>query len=349
MHFTFLIFVSVLVGYGAGLGFEVLADGDDSKIQRLINQNEVDPNWIPFGIVGKMYYNQDIVDSAYLEYYGTPGLIGVGHLDDDQSPISAASVAFDVGIRAVQNNGKTSFQNVVNMCIFHSPQSFDQLCLICKLVDDSGEEDVLVGSGLLVEDREYMGSDIEEIEVFSIPEVEPGMLAANDVQDVSKVQLEICRVAGCTPGFWKTHSELGPASFNAWPTTGFTTDQKYLTVFGISPLGFEIKFDGGTVTDPTLIQALGAQGGNLNAFARHSTAALLSASSNLVIIPLTVAEVIAIVQGVDFTDENEIEAIKDFFAAKNELGCPIGSDSTGVLQNLIFEEESGGGGKKGKK
>lgn len=336
----------MLVGYGAGLGFEVLADGDDSKIQRLINQNEVDPNWIPFGIVGKMYYNQDIVDSAYLEYYGTPGLIGVGYLDDDQSPINSATLAFDVGIRAVQNNGKTSFQNVVNMCIFHSPESITSLCLICKLIDDSGQEDVLVGTGLLVEDREYMGSDIEEIEVFSFPEVEPGMLAANDVQDVSKVQVEICRTAGCTPGFWKTHSELGPASFNAWPTTGFMTIQTYSEVFGIS---IEIKFERNTVTDPTLIQALGAEGGLVNAFARHSTAALLSASSDLVIYPITVAEVIAIVQGVDFTDENEIEAIKDFFAAKNELGCPIGSDSTGVLQNLIFEEESGSGGKKEKK
>jgi len=353
MKVVLFFVLTAVLGYGTGLMMEVIAEGDESKLQTLADTGQFNPEWVPYLVKADLYKINDLVDRASVEYLDMPKFVQIGELsEDEESPINSANLAIDIGINKVIIDNKKSLQNVANMCIFHSPENFEPMCVICRLLDAIGG--TVLGEGIIADDREYIGSTQEEIDVFPVlpagaPPLNPGDPLPNDIQEIMTIEVELCRLQGCTPGFWKTHSELGPASFNAWPTTDFTTGQLYLTVFGINPSGFEIKFDRGTVTNPTLIQALGAEGGLINAFVRHSTAALLSASSDLIIYPDTVAEVIAIVQGVDFTDKNEIEAIKDFFAAQNEFGCSIGSNSPGVLQNLIIEEEGGGGGKKDKK
>jgi len=352
MKTALLLMIIAVSAYGSGLVLEVIAQGDQSKLQTLADTGQFNPEWVPFLLKADLYKINILVDRASVEYRDFPKFVQSGMLlEDEGSSINTANLSIDIGINKVIIDNKKSLQNVANMCIFHSPEDFRPLCIICKLLDATGG--TVLGEGIIV-DREYIGSTQEEIDIFPVlpagaPPLEPGDPLPNDVQEIMAIKLEMCELQGCTPGFWKTHSELGPASFDAWPTTDFITGEFYLTVFGINPSGFEIKFDGGTVPNPTLIQALGAQGGLINAFVRHSTAALLSASSDLVTYPDTAAEVIAIVQGVDFTDDNDIEANKDFFAAQNEFGCPIGSTSPGVLQNLIIEEESGGGGKKDKK
>ena len=344
-----LIFVLVaILGYSTGLVVEVIAEGDDSKLQRLADTGQFDPSWIPFLLEADLYKFNNLKATASLEFLDLPKFVQIGEMQaEEKASIDHANVAFDIGVIKVIDEGQISLQNVVNMCIFHSPDEFDELCVVCQLLDDAGK---IIGNGLVVEQRPYIPSEQIEISIFSVPEPElPTDPLTNDVQEVEGVRLVICDIRGCTPGFWKTHSELGPASFNAWPTTGFTTGQKYLTVFGISPDGFKIKFERETKTDPTLFEAANAQGGMINALARHSVAALLNASSDLVVYPFTVAEVIAIVQAVDFSDDTSIESAKNLLEEANELSCPIGADSPGVLQNPEFEEEPGEGGKGGKK
>jgi hypothetical protein len=108
---------------------------------------------------------------------------------------------------------------------------------------------------------------------------------------------------GCTPGFWKQSQH-----FDSW--TGFAPTDKFETVFGVDVPG-----------DPTLLQALNARGGGINALERHAVAALLNASSPDVDYPLTVSEVIARVQAA--IANGTIEQTKNEFESFNELGCPL--------------------------
>lgn len=352
MKIVFWILIISVGGYIGGLGLEAVALGDDSKIQRLVNTGSFDSDWIPFLISGDLNKIYKLVDSASVQKLNMPKLIQVGELMATEiAPIEHANVAIDIGVVPAMVGNQPILQNVVDKCIFHSPDDYSPLCVICKLLDGDGN---VVGKGVIADaTMSYVGSTQLEIPIVSEPEpTNPNDLLANDVQDVMGMKLILCKFnEGCTPGFWKTHSEFGPASFNAWPTTDFTTGQKYLAVFGLDLGGFVFKVDGGTA-DPTLLQALNAQGGGLNALARHSTAALLSASSDIVDYALTVAEVIAFVQAVDFDDNNAIEVAKDFLALQNEMDCPIGANSLGVELNDFVEDESeeegdGNGGGKG--
>jgi hypothetical protein len=108
---------------------------------------------------------------------------------------------------------------------------------------------------------------------------------------------------GCTPGFWKQSQHL-----DSW--VGFAPSDKFEAVFGVNVPG-----------DPTLLQALNARGGGINALERHAVAALLNASSPGVDYPLTVSEVIAKVQAA--IANGTIEQTKNELESFNELGCPL--------------------------
>jgi hypothetical protein len=108
---------------------------------------------------------------------------------------------------------------------------------------------------------------------------------------------------GCTPGFWKQSQHL-----DAW--VGFAPTDTFEAVFGVDVPG-----------DPSLLQALNARGGGINALERHAVAALLNASSPDVDYPLTVSEVIAKVQAA--IANGTIEQTKNEFESFNELGCPL--------------------------
>lgn len=113
----------------------------------------------------------------------------------------------------------------------------------------------------------------------------------NDVTDSASASVVVKPPAGtgCTPGFWKQSQH-----FYAW--VGFTTTTKFSTVFGRV---ITIKVDNKNVTDPTLLQALGAQGGGINALARFAVNGLLNATSTTGA-DFTAAQVISIVQsGID--------------------------------------------------
>jgi hypothetical protein len=109
---------------------------------------------------------------------------------------------------------------------------------------------------------------------------------------------------GCTPGFWKQ-----PQHFLVWPAP-YTPNMLFSQVF-------EDAFP-----DLTLLQVLWLQGGGLEALGRHTVAALLNAADPDVTYPLEPQNVIDLFNAVFPGTAADYEALKDYFAVFNELGCP---------------------------
>ena len=117
---------------------------------------------------------------------------------------------------------------------------------------------------------------------------------------------------GCTPGYWKTHTE-------AW--VGFTPDQTLGSVFTFP-----------NAADPlagaTLLEALSFQGGPTVAdkealFLHHAVAGLLNASAGLDY-ALSVNGVINTVnRALARHRAGRYERLKNEFDAANNLGCPL--------------------------
>jgi hypothetical protein len=118
---------------------------------------------------------------------------------------------------------------------------------------------------------------------------------------------------GCTPGFWKQDQH-----FDSW--VGFAPTDSFEEVFGVDDVTLRAGGQN-TIDNPTLLDALNATGGGVNALARHAVAALLNASNPDVSFDLTPEEVIALVQEAFAT--GDFERIKDILAAFNEQGCPL--------------------------
>jgi hypothetical protein len=118
---------------------------------------------------------------------------------------------------------------------------------------------------------------------------------------------------GCTPGYWRNHRDR-------W--LGVSPAADFDTTFGVNLFSPDI----------TLGTAIWASGGGNNAFARHATAALLSAYGGVpnsdgttVLYPYTVGQVIQMVQ--DAVANGTIDATKTLFETANELGCPLSGTS----------------------
>lgn len=117
---------------------------------------------------------------------------------------------------------------------------------------------------------------------------------------------------GCTPGYWKQDQH-----FDSWPSA-YSTSTTFSSVFGRD---IAVRLNKETISDPTLLQALTAQGGNINAAARHAVAALLNSASTGVNYDLSTSEVIALFQS-NYPD-GELDEMKDQLAKFNEQGCPL--------------------------
>lgn len=122
---------------------------------------------------------------------------------------------------------------------------------------------------------------------------------------------QCCGFEGCTPGFWKNHPEV-------W--YDYSPSDSFGSVFGVV---IEIDLGGqNSVTDPTLMQALEATGGGVNALARHAVAALLNADHPEISYPWSEGQVIGeVVAAILSGDEDEIEDLKDTLDDWNNLGC----------------------------
>jgi hypothetical protein len=108
---------------------------------------------------------------------------------------------------------------------------------------------------------------------------------------------------GCTPGYWKQ-----PQHAYAWPIANMDFDD----AFGLV---------GNPTGSNTLLSALGANGGGVNALMRHAAAALLNAYSDGVNYALIVDQVKTTVHQA-FASGN-YEGAKDALAALNDRYCPL--------------------------
>jgi len=137
---------------------------------------------------------------------------------------------------------------------------------------------------------------------------------------------------GCTPGYWK-QAQHWDSWYNYGPANGFfdvferTITIKWsmkverplinkTTLLQANGAGKPLPTE-----NPTLLQALQANGGGINALARHAVAALLNASSPNVSYPYTVDEVIEMTKAA--IDSESFNATKDLFETANEAGCPL--------------------------
>jgi uncharacterized repeat protein (TIGR01451 family) len=134
-------------------------------------------------------------------------------------------------------------------------------------------------------------------------------------QDSVSVEVEERDLAGCTPGYWKQSQH-----FDSW--VGHAIGDFFDSVFGVDvTLNWSAKGKPQPVANPTLLQALGANGGGVNALARHATAALLNAANPDVDYLYSEAEIIDMVQ--DAVDSGDFQTAQNLLSAQNELGCPL--------------------------
>jgi hypothetical protein len=111
---------------------------------------------------------------------------------------------------------------------------------------------------------------------------------------------------GCTPGYWKQSQH-----FDSWAEDQSTL---FSEIFG-EVITIKQK-KSSNITDPTLLEALSAQGGGVNKAARHATAAYLNAIKDDVMYDMTADDVITAFQSHDVV---QIDGLVYF----NELGCPL--------------------------
>jgi hypothetical protein len=161
---------------------------------------------------------------------------------------------------------------------------------------------------------------------------EPNNICIDGVLLPPKDANDCCEIPGggegCTPGFWKNNADKWNAS--AWCDL-FSPSMKISDVFELDEpltifIGGNPNKSSSYITDPTLLQALGANGGGVNAMIRHGVAAMLNACSDCVNYPnndpfeivLMIEDTLNGVPGAYSVDE-----LHYMFAGWNEYGCPV--------------------------
>ena len=119
---------------------------------------------------------------------------------------------------------------------------------------------------------------------------------------------------GCTPGYWKNHTESWPSDGNPDPTgTPISSSDDWGT-----------WFEGDLFDGKTLLEVLKKGGGGKYAFGRHAVAAFLNAHSDDVIYPRSPTSVASIVDGLgDDSSKGLYNFWKNRFERDNQLGCPL--------------------------
>lgn len=129
---------------------------------------------------------------------------------------------------------------------------------------------------------------------------------------------------GCTPGYWKNNSDKHDAA--GW--TIYNATDSFDATFSVDiEINWSEKGKPKVTDDFDLQQALEAKGGDLNALARHGTAALLNAAQSDVGYDFTEAEVIQMVQDAvtayNVDDLDTFNSILEDLVESNETVCPI--------------------------
>ncbi|TES92000.1 MAG: DUF11 domain-containing protein, partial [Anaerolineales bacterium] len=167
----------------------------------------------------------------------------------------------------------------------------------------------------------------------------PNLRDANDCAEIC-VDCPEPGGEGCTPGFWKNNGDKHGAS--AW-CDRFNPGDLFSTHFSlIEPL--VIRGNGKrTITNPTLLQALGANGGGVNAMIRHGVAAMLNACSDCVQYEYSSPDqVISMIEDAlnGAPGAYTVGELHSMFAENNEAGCPVNQhgDCVGVEDGIVIAE-----------
>jgi|GEM_PF-2839266 len=122
---------------------------------------------------------------------------------------------------------------------------------------------------------------------------------------------------GLTPGYWKNNAENWDAV--SWIT--YSPEDYFNDIFGVD---VTLRGKGKSVNEnPTLLEALGANGGGINALARHATAALLNASHPDIAYPMSQAQIIAAVQSAIAEGDDAIEDLATMLDMYNNYGANL--------------------------
>ena len=122
---------------------------------------------------------------------------------------------------------------------------------------------------------------------------------------------------GCTPGFWKNNADKKGAS--QWTDPYDPTDL-------VSSVFDTASFT--SIGNLTLLQGLQLGGGGANALTRHAIAAVLSAAHPDIDYPLTVDEIVDMVNAAYASgDADTIESLKDTLDRFNNLNCSISQNA----------------------
>jgi uncharacterized repeat protein (TIGR01451 family) len=139
----------------------------------------------------------------------------------------------------------------------------------------------------------------------------------NNITDAATATVTVERLGGegCTPGYWKQ-----PQHADSWVT--YSPTDSFDAVFGVD-ITLAAYGKVAANPNPTLLDALNAGGGGINALARHAVAALLNSSNPDVASNYTTAEVIALVQDAVTAGGRSMAEVQALLAAANEQGCPL--------------------------
>ncbi len=149
--------------------------------------------FVNFGFLSQPPIIQHATVGFVLDNFVRP-FVNFGYLSQESLIIQHASVGFVLDSFAVDpspENGWTGDEylgNVISQCVFHSQESFEPLCVICKLKDSDGN---IIAQGFRGEnfDEHYIASSTINIDLKPDPE-NP---LSYDVQKAHRVQIDICQ------------------------------------------------------------------------------------------------------------------------------------------------------------
>jgi hypothetical protein len=135
---------------------------------------------------------------------------------------------------------------------------------------------------------------------------------------------------GCTPGYWKNNAKNWEHS--AW--VGYLPGDSFETVFSVN---VTLNANGkATYPTPTLLEALDANGGGINALARHAVAALLNIANPSISygIGSTAALITMVHDAIVSGDKAQIDALHVLLAGYNEAGCPLNQRGEPIMDGI---------------
>jgi uncharacterized repeat protein (TIGR01451 family) len=155
------------------------------------------------------------------------------------------------------------------------------------------------------------------------PAPPPEVFCDADERDPVIVNPIPCGGEGCTPGFWKNNAKNWEAS--AWCDL-FSPKMRISDIFFLNkPLIIRGKGKS-MIKDPTLLQALDANGGDVNAMIRHGVAAMLNACSKCVNYPTNnPLEIIIMIEDTlnGAPEAYTVDELHSMFSGWNEASCPV--------------------------